>query len=307
MPTYPSIAPSYTVGAMMRQPNLIARDLTNLVNNRFVADRIFARGSAAQVAGGVVVFQRSESQFLTRDPEEVGVRSKYPRASWTSAVMTAVVRKYGLEVPITDESVRRNAIDEFNRAEIKLANGLVRFVDTVAMSMILSDTDVLTSAASGDWSTAATDIVADLANMRAGVLNQNEGYGPDTLIVNPAQELDMLLDAGIRDALPREAGGSAIQTGSPVPILGIRQILVSPSLTAGTVILVTANIAGTIADENPEGQEGYRTFAPTGGSFVPVWVKQYRHEDIDETIVRAARFPAMWLTEPKSVYKLTGA
>jgi hypothetical protein len=308
MPTYPSIVPSYTVGALMRQPNLISRDLTNITNNRFVADRILARGNASQVAGGVAVYQMSESQFLTRDPEEVGVRSKYPRASWTSAIFTAVVRKYGLEVPIADETVRRNAIDEFNRAELKLANGLIKFIDTVAMNMILTDANVLTAAASGDWSTPATDIISDLANARMQIANQNEGYEADTLIVNPAQNLDLLVDGGIRDALPREGGAGAVSTGRPVPILGFRQILETPALAAGTVLVVTSNIVGTIADEAPEAAEGYRTYTPPGSANVaPVYVKQYREEDVDETIVRAARFPAMWLAEPKSAFKITGA
>lgn len=304
-PTYPG-GPEMTVDALLAQPRVLVRQLTDLTAKRFIADQIFTRGTPDQIAGGVAWYQRSESIYTDRDPEEVGVRSEFPRASWGEEIRSAFVKKYGLEVPISFESARRNQIDMVSRAQRKLANSVVKSVDTLAMTLLTTDTDVLTSAASGDWSTAATDIVKDIATMRKGIYDQDEGYEPDTLIVNPAQELDLITDADIRDALPRESNANSVTTGEAAPILGLKQILVTPRLTAGTVLLVSSKIAGTIADESPAAGEGYTSYSP-GPGFAPVHMKIRRDDDHDEWIVRAARFPAMWLSEPKSVYKLTGA
>jgi hypothetical protein len=310
--TYPGGGPQLTVEALLRQPRLIARRLTDLVYSRYiVADRIFARGSAEQVAGGAAVFQRSESVFPTRnDVEEVGIRSEFPRTTWTEAIFTAAVKKYGLEVPIADETVRRNALDVVERAQRKLANAMVRFIDTVAMTLLLdtATSGANTMAASGDWTTAATDIVADVANARKLILDKNEGYDPDTMIVNPAQELDLLIDLDLRNIMPREGGTPqpAALTGRAVPILGLRQVLVTPSLTAGKVVIAESGVIGTIADEAPLPSESYVGYNP-GNGLATVYVKIYREENTDEQIVRCARFPAMWISEPGALTVITGA
>jgi hypothetical protein len=304
-PTYPG-GPEMTVDALLATPRVLLRDLTDLEEFHFVADNIFARGTADQIAGGVAWYQRSESIFPNRDPEEVGVRSEFPRAAWSEEVRSAFVKKYGLEVPISFEAARRNQIDMVTRAQRKLANALVKSVDSLAMTLLTTDPDVPTTTASGDWSTAATSIVADLANARKAIADQNEGYNPNTLVVNPAQELDLLLDAEIRDALPRESQNTAIQQGRPVPILGFTQVLVTPWLTAGTVLVLQQKVIGTIADESPAGNEGYTTYSPGAGR-APLYMKIRRDDDHDDWIVRVLRLPAMWLSEPKAAFKITGA
>jgi hypothetical protein len=305
--TYPGSGVTITVEALLKQPRLIARALTDLVAKRFVADKIFAHGTPEQVAGGAALYQKSESIYPTQPAEEVGVRSGYPRTGWTEAVFAAMVHKYGLEVPISDEAQRRNQMDVVARAQRKLANALTKFVDTTAMTLILGDAAVLTGSASGDWTTAATDIVKDIATAKKAIYDQDEGYEPDTLVVNPSQELDLITDKDIRDALPREnAGQIATVTGKAVPLLGLSQILVTPQLTAGTALVLNAGVAGTIADEAPLSGEGYVSYAP-GPGFATVYTKVYREDETDESIVRAARFPAMWIAEPKAIYKITGA
>jgi len=306
MPPYPG-SPTLTVAALMRQPRILARELTSIANKRFVADRIFSRGSPDQVAGGAAIFQRSESIYPNKDAEEVGLRAEWPRASWTEALQTAVVRKYGLEVPVTDEAVRRNALDTLMRAQVKLANAVVKFVDTKAMTLLTTDPDRLTVGATADWTTAATDIIFDIAKAQGMVADQDEGYVADTLIVNPAQQLDLIVDKDIRDALLQAGSNisSTVLTGQAAPILGLRQVLVTPQLAAGNVLLVSSGITGTIADEPPEAREGYTTYNPAVGG--PVYVKLYRNDNVDETIVRCARFPAMWITDPKSYVHITAA
>ncbi len=304
--TYPG-SPTLTVDALLKQPEIISRALTSLASKRFVADRIFTRGTGAQVAGGGARYQKSESIYTDRDAEEVGVRAEFPRAAWSEALYTAEVKQYGLEVPINELAIRRSQMDVVARAERKLANAVVKFIDTKAMTLITTDADVQTFAASGDWSTAATDIVADLAEARRLIDVQSEGYEADTLIVNPAQLKDLLVDKDIRDAMPRETSDSTVQTGR-IPnlrVLGL-ELIVTPNLTAGTALVLQSKIVGTIADETPDAAEGYTGYDPGEGQS-PIYVKVYDEPQGSDKIVRAARWPAMWLAEPKSAVKLTSA
>lgn len=332
MPTYPG-SPQLTVDALLRRPTLIARSLTSLTSKRFIADRIFAHGTPDQVAGGAVWYERSENIYPDRGAEEVGVRSEFPRSGWTEAILSAIVRKYGLEVPISFEAIRRNQLDQVARAERKLANAVTKFVDTTAMSLITSDPAVLTYSAAATWTAASTTIIADIANARKLVDDQDEGYAVDTLVMNGAQELGFITNTNMLSLLPRETqADNPLRNGRAVQVFGIENILVTPQLASGTTLLLMAKVTGTIADEQPDPQEGYVSYDVNAGGgnaqnvqgpggtivnggfgnaaypadFPTVYVKVYEVTGRDEKIVRAARFPAMWLSEPKSAVKITG-
>src|SRR4051794_38924521 len=181
MPTYPG-SPQLTVDALLKRPTLIARALTALTSKRFVADYIFSHGTPDQVAGGAAWYERSENIYPDRGAEEVGVRSEFPRSGWTEAILTALVKKYGLEIPISFEAIRRNQIDQIQRALRKLANAVTKFVDTQAMSLLTTDPAIQTAAAAATWTASATTIISDLANARKLIADQDEGYEGDTLI-----------------------------------------------------------------------------------------------------------------------------
>lgn len=305
-PTYPG-SPEMTVDALLKRPQVLLRNLTDLVNKRFIADKIFTRGSSDQVAGGLALYQRSESIYPDRDVEEVGVRAEFPMTGWSEQLMSAFVKKYGLETPISFEARRRNQLDLVARAQRKLANALVRFVDTLAMTLLSADPDVqnYTGTSLGSWGTAG-NAIKDIANMIKLIADQDEGYEADTLIVNPTQELQLLLDSDLRSALPRETPQSQISTGRVAPLLGLDQILSTPRVAAGTAYVLQSKVVGTVADEVPDAAEGYSSFSP-GAGFAPIYMKVRMKEDTDEWRVRVARFPAMWLAEPKAAVKITDA
>jgi hypothetical protein len=307
LPTYPGGGPRITVDTAMKFPNIIARALVDLTYQRFVADRILAKGTPEQVAGGAAIFQRAEGIFPDRVAEQVMPRSEWPRSGWTVPdLFAAAVKKLGLEVPISDEARRRNQLDVLARAQRKLANAVIKFVDGLAMTMITTDAAINTYTASNTWTGGSANILGDLAAGRNLVNNADLGYAVDTLVINPAQETAMITDATIRGILPRESTPrNAAITGQPVPLVGLRQILVTNQMPAGKAILLESGTAGSIADEAPLPDEGYNAY--NGGADEPtLYVKQYREDDRDETIVRCARFPAMWIAEPKSVVYMQG-
>lgn len=304
---YPGGSDRVTVEAFLKLPVLISRRLTDIAKKRLVADKIFSKGSPDQLGAGIVLYQESETIYPDRDPDEVTPRSGFIRTGVSEQLQSAYVHEYGLEFVVSDTLKRRQGFDVLRRGQLKIANGLIKLIDTKAMTLLTTSTKVQTFAASGDWTTAATDIIADIAKAKKMIYDKDEGYDPDTLIVNPAQELDLITDKDIRDALPRENGGSsAVITGAAVPILGLKQILVTPQLAAGTVLVVSSGITGSIADEQPTPDEGY-VADNTGNTGSPVLVKIYRPGNERETVVRGYRAPAMWLPEPASSVKITAA
>jgi hypothetical protein len=306
MPTLPGGGPALTVEVLLKNPAVIARALTNLTHKRFLADRVLAHGSPESVAGGAVKYQRSESIFPDDSAETMAPRTAFRRTGWSEAVLTADVVQYGLEIPINKLSVRRNQRDQLQRGLIKLANGMVRDVDSDFVTTLTTDPDRITFAASADWSTPSTDIIADIAEAKRLVSNEEEGYELTTMIVHDDQAKDLLVDAEIREAMPRENASNPAMTGRPAPMLGLEEILVSNTVPAGEIILLHRGVTGTITDETPDASEGYSSFVPSP-EHNPIYTRTYVEEHTDDWIIRAARWPVMYVAEPKSIVHITSA
>lgn len=307
MPPLAPTSPQLTLDVLLKNPQIIRRQLTDLTYKRFVADKVFMRGTPEQVAGGGARYQQSESLFFdaSRDVEQLQFRSEYPRGGWTEAILEANVEKYGLEFVINDLAVRRNQIDMLTRGLIKLSNGLVRYVDTIAMTLLTTVANHQTFAASADWTTTSTDIIHDLNHARKLIVTAEEGYEADTVIVNDDQYEDIMNNPALRLSMPRETTSSFVQTGVMPPTLGFNFIPTS-RLASGTVIVCNAKVCGTIADEAPS-EGGYESYQPEDATQAPIWTKQYREEKSDDTIIRGVRWPAMWVAEPKAICVITGA
>jgi hypothetical protein len=306
-PTYPGGGPQITVDTSLQQPNIIARALTALAYQRFVADKIFMKGTPEQIRGGAAVFNRSESLFPDRTAETRQPRAGWKRTGWTVPdLFASPVQQFGLEAPVNDLARRRNSFDELARAQLKLANAVVKSIDAAAILLITTDAAVNQFTATTTWSSGSPTIVADLAAVRNQIVNIDLGYEPDTLIINPAQETSMITSAALQAILPRESTPrNAALTGLVVPLMGLRQILVTNQIAAGKGIMCQSNIVGSIADEPPLTDEGYSSYDPGGGQ-AAIQVKKYRVEDMDDTILRAARFAAMWIGEPKAATYMQG-
>jgi hypothetical protein len=314
MPTYPQDSPTYDMAALLKSSTLTARVLADLSYQRFVTDRLLVRGGADQVASGSAVFSRSESIFPDRDVRELALRTQYPRSGWSVELKTAVVKKYGLEVPFSYESIRRNARDQLAVGMRKIANSLVRFVDTLAISMLVSEA-ATSVATAGAWDGATPKIRQDLILAKQALHDFGEGYNPRTLVIGTEAETAIMLDSDLGDLYLAYRGmvgfGTKLQPiTQPVPsFMGFEQVLVTPSLV-NSAIVMDDTIAGTVADEAPAPDEGYASFAVPGGGggpvSSPIYAKTYDEEETDSRVVRGARWPAMWVSEPKAIYVITG-
>jgi hypothetical protein len=168
------------------------------------------RGSADQVAGGTIRYQQLESIYVDDDPDEIAEGADFPFTDWTEVVKSDIVRQYGFGVRVTNLAIRRNQRDMVLRGQVKLANRIVKFIDTKAMA-VLEDAGatagVQTQAASALWTTNGTDIISDLAAAQEKIETQDNGYSGfegATLVLHTTMRTALLNNTALRAALPRE-------------------------------------------------------------------------------------------------------
>jgi hypothetical protein len=310
VPTYPQASPAISVQALLKQPQRISRDLANMVYQRLITPRLFVKGSPEQVAGGAMWYQQAESIFLdtTQDVEEIATRGDWPRVGWSEQLKTAAVKQFGLEVPLSNLAIRRNSIDQFTRAERKLANNIVRFVDGQAISLLTTDPGITTQAASAAWTVAGTDIISDIGKAQESIESKNNGYNGFSgalLVLNIARRDDLLNNTVLRAALPREAQDGQVRTGTMAPFLGLGEIAFTTSIAVNQALVIDPTVAGTIAYEPPDPAEGFQSYDP-GAGFAPISVKVYAENRPKDTIIAGGIWPAMALTDPGAVTLITG-
>lgn len=289
-PPMPTVSgTNITVSAFLNNPTRVQRTVDDLTTQRFVADVIFADGP--QVTGGAVIYDQvtSDDLYLTGgDVQTIAPGAEFPLlSSADKAPLVAAAQKYGAEVFLTDEEVRRDRRDVLRRELAKLRNNVVRKVDAVAIAA-LAAAPTLTGAASGDWTTAATDRIGDIAVGLNAINNTDLGYVADTVLLNPAQELDLLKSKDIRDALPRERDDSLIRTGNMGRLMGA-DFIVSNRVPAGTVYFLQRKVVGSISDE------------------VPLYARPIADERRERTYIHGGRVVVAYVTDPQAAYRMTGA
>ena len=309
---YASGSPTLTVQALLKQPSLLSRELVNLVNKRLITDKIFLPGSPDQVAGGAMRYQELESIYVDDDPVEVAEGADFPLTDWSEAVKTEPVRQYGFGVRITNLAARRNQRDMVQRGLRKLANRIVKYIDTQAMAALTNTTKypaIQTNASAAVWTTVSTDIIDEIAEGQELLeLKDNgyDGFSGATLVLHTSRRQDLLNNTALRAALPRETESGQIRTGMVAPFLGLGSILFTPQCPTATAILMDTGIAGTVADERPDPTEGWVAYDP-GPGFRPVYVKVEKMGAPNvHSGIFAGRWPAIALVQPDAVVNITG-
>lgn len=278
-----------TVSMFLNDPTRVQRSIENITNLRFVADVVFSEGPA--IPSGSVIYDQIVEQgqiFLAGDVQEIEPGADFPILNALEAgPLVAVARKYGGEVFLTYEDRRRDRRDKLGRRLTQLRNTIVRKVDRIAMAALRA-APIIQQNASGDWSTAATDIVRDAAVAKNAITRLELGYMPDTVLINDDQELDLMSDKDIRDALPRERDDTLIRTGNVGRLMGMDWLATS-QVNPGEVFVLQRKVAGSISDE------------------VPLYARPIDEPRQERVYLHGARLPAVYVTDPKSVVRITGA
>jgi hypothetical protein len=290
--TFPPAPPTIStdtlsVSVYLNNPARVSRVIEALTLNRFIADRLFAQGPRA--TGGAVIYDQVTAGdfFLARDVEKINPGGEYPILTDTAPTpLVAAVDKWGGQIFITDEQRDRNATDVFARETRKLANTIIRKVDTVALAALAAAP--VNPVSGTDW-TAATGaaMIANIIDAAAAINDPDMGYIANLVILNPVQFNELLKNKDFRDAMTNGVEGSILRDGVIGQFLGM-DFARSNRVTAGTGYIAAGGMVGGISDE------------------VPLTTEVYREPGNDSTFVKSNRRLVAWVSDPKAATILTG-
>lgn len=284
---------------LQNQP-AIAWRVRTLAAQKFIADALLTGRYTAQ--GGAILYETGDVLFAPDDPELVAPGGEYPRSQVTAGDLAAAkVDKWGRDVPITDESIKRRGIDPVEKAINQMVNRMVKFVDSAALGVIASKVTA-TQTATGAWNDADTDkavqaIVESVELTKAQAEESGEGHSLDTIVLTPtayAKVMARFLSVGL---LPREAANPLI-TGTWPTVLDLTWLRSKHTPTTAPMLVDTDELGG-MADE-ALGGPGYSRVQPG------VEVKSIREEKIDGYLLRSRRVTVPVVTDATAGVLITG-
>lgn len=303
--TYPALAPAGTglttveIHHLLKTPQTISRRVRDLSNKRYISDVLLKGRFVAE--GGGIFYETGEEIFTTDDAAEVAPGAGYPMTQARAGELAAArVSKWGRDVLITDESIKRLRMNPVDKALTKVVNTNVKTVDSAALGVIASKVtatfNVTGAGNPGAWTTA-TALVNGVLQAVATIDALEEGYTPDVIVLNDlqwAKAMGLLWSSGV---LPRESGNPLV-TGEWPNVLGLTWLKTPHSPTTNPFIVDTEQLGG-MADEDM-GSPGYSKAAGVG-----VEVKSIRDEDKDGYRVRGRRVTVPVVLEPMAGLTIT--
>jgi hypothetical protein len=302
--TYPPAAPTIsgdnlTISRFLNSPATVQRRLRTIAENRFIADVLLS--GRYEVSGGSLLYEQSESMYTSRVPSAVNAGAEYPRASAAPGpAALAGVTKWGQDVPITDEHVKRYGRRAVDVAMQKIINYMVKQVDSVALAAIAAAV-TQTQAVTAAWNNASRDILLDMMLAKAKVLSKDQGYDPDTFVTTDEGYARIVADKSIIAGLARERDVPVTVSGDQITIAGLR-ILPTNNLPTGVKAMVLdSTMLGGLAYERLESPEYLGD--PANG--VESWTRRDPDAN-DQWLVRGRRPVVPVVQEPDSACAITG-
>jgi hypothetical protein len=198
-----------TISEFLKDPTMIVRRMRDITDKTFVGDRIL-RGRAS-TASGTVSYGQSESIYADGQPEVIAPGGEFPT---TTVAMVARIwesmKKVGLGSEITLESVEELRWDPVDRTLRKLRNRQVQAFDLRVMAKIAAAFPMIPTVVGSDWGTATTAApVKHVLQAIADIRDLQEGYEPDTLLLDHDKFVEWVANPQIMALLARYAGGDA--------------------------------------------------------------------------------------------------
>jgi hypothetical protein len=304
---YPPAAPTIsndvlTISRFLNSPAAVSRRLRTLTENRFIADVLLS--GRYEVAGGSLQYEQSESIFTAKAPEAVNAGGEYPMsAASPGTAALAGVTKWGQDVPVTDEQIGRFRGRAAEVALVKIANYIVKQVDSVALAAISAATTA-TSAVTAAWTSPSTmDPLLDLMLAAAAIRSLDQGYDPNVAVMTDAALARMIANSKIISGLTRESSDNVTAAGIRAiqQIAGLTPLPTNNLPVAGTVFVVDTTMLGGLGYERIPSPE--YTGDPANG--VESWSRR-DPQGTDSWILRGRRPIVPVVQEPGASYKLTG-
>jgi hypothetical protein len=300
-PTSPTISGDVvTINAFLQSPARVARRVRDITEKRFIADVLFPTKVESQ--GGAIMYDQAESIYSDQDPDIVAPGAEYPRgtAGVTSPAI-AIPSKYGRDIPITDESVKRLGIQPVNAALRKSTNRTIRTIDTLCLTAAAAAI-TQTQAASAAWNNAAADPFLDVMLAKSVADDLDEGYDVNELFVTVTLYARLVANAKVIAGLRRESANVVTESGE---VERIADLTLRPVPAAR----MPAGVSAMVVDTTQFGALGYEDIpspeyqGPATG--VQTWVRRDPDAN-DRYLVRTRRTAVPIVLEPNAGVKLTG-
>jgi len=300
--SYPVARPSGTlttaqIHLLLSNPQIVAKRIASLTDQRFISDYLL--GGRYRAVGGGVFYETGEQIFASDSAEAIEPLGEYPLTVLTAGELAAAKTvKTGLGTEIADEKIAREGQPVVDRGLTRLANQVIKDVDSTAMAVVASKvTDTL--AAAGTWTTVG-NIVASLEAARANRDALAMGIDADTIALSGAQMakvIGIFMTAGL---LPREANNPLLTGRLPVDLYGYTWVT-SPWIVGSDPLLVDREQLGGMADEDL----GSPDYVSSGDFNVETYIKRLGdHRDGYRAHARRVTVPVV--IEPKAGLKITG-
>lgn len=291
-----------TISRFLNSPALVQRRLRTIAEARFLADSILQ--GRYEASGGALLYEQTESIYTSKPPEAVNAGAEYPRTPATPGpAALAGITKWGSDVPITDEHVKRYGRRAVDVALLKITNYVVKQVDTVAMTAINAAV-TLTQAVQGSWTVpvTATDPIMDILLAAAQINSQDQGYTADTVVTTDQGWARLMGHAKL-------ITGSQFQGRPPAEILseilpGMRVLPTNNTPPAATdkLWVLDSTMLGGLAYERLESPE----YAGDPANGMESWTRRDPAAN-DQWLVRGRRPIVPVVQEPKCIVQITGS
>lgn len=279
---------------LLRSDQVIARRIRTLADQRFIADALLT--GRYKVEGGAVLYETGEPVFAEGEPLIVAPGGDYPTIqAYEGDLAAAMVEKYGSDVLITDESIKRRGRSPVDSAIRQSVNTTVRKIDRAALSVITSKVTA-SQAATAAW-TSAKPIVETIELAKAAVRDQHEGFELDAIVLPSAMYAKVMATLFDANYLPKESS-NAVVSGVWPQAFGLTWMTTPYLPSSATPFLLDREELGGMADEQLGG--GY---AAAGNG---VETKSIREDDRDRYRLRVRRVTVPIVREPKAAVTITG-
>lgn len=302
---YPPGGPSLTgdlltIHRLLQNPTYLQRRLRTIAELRFVADRILTQ--RLRSSGGAFAYETSEPILNARAVESVAPGAEYPRDIVLDGnAALAKVSKWGQAVQLTDEKLKRSVYmgAELDRSLRKVANTVVQKIDKLTTAAVGSQVSNVI-AATAAWNTASPALFRDVELAGAYVVDRNQGFVPNTVLMSTTKYAMLITDPAIASLRRREASDNPIY-GGEIESIGKYEIIATAAsnLPSDDVWVFDRDELGGMADET-EVDPGYATMDNN---------LQYQVERVnkrDSWDIWARRITVPIVLEPAAAVKITG-
>ncbi|WNN95961.1 major capsid protein [Arthrobacter phage Hirko] len=250
---YPAGAPStagttLTVDRMLKNPTFLAKRIVT-PDTQFLSELLFRPGTTD--SGAVIYSEGSIDQIYPSrgDVKQIEPGAAYPMVDVDeTADKVALSTKHGAGFYVYDEAKRRNSTDVVAKGNRKVQAALLR--QDAARCLAAFDAKVPTVSSLGSW-LQPKFWKQDLVRGKNSIVGLRLGFSPDSVIISPNMETELLLLDELQNLLPREdASRNPLYNATLSGLLGLNWI-VNPFADDDKAILLQTKVTGVNVVEKP--------------------------------------------------------